>query len=376
MSWSIRLFKVKGIDVQVHLTFLLILVWAAFRWSGTTGAGWTGALFGVVATLLLFASVTLHEIGHSLLALKFNVPVKDITLLPVGGLARIEKMPEKPSEEFRIAIAGPLVNFAIALSLIGLGVVLDLRAVISISDLYQAMGQVSWSGMLAYLTMANVALGIFNLIPAYPMDGGRVLRALLASLLGYVNATRIAVRIGQALAFAVGLWGFMSGSYSLILIAIFVWIGAGQEGRQVEAKEVLDDMTVRQVMTLSPHTLRPQDRLSNAVELILSTMQSDFPVVDQDGLRVLGMLTEEDLLKGLKSYGASSLVSDSMRNVYSSAGPDEPLFGVQEQMGAKRVKSFPILDGEDQLLGLLTSQDINEAYKLFSTFPKLAHAIS
>ncbi len=301
MSWSIKLFEIKGIEVKVHLTFVLILIWAAYRWSGDTGAGWWGALFGVVATLLLFASVTLHEFGHSLQALKFGVPVKDITLLPMGGLARIEKMPEKPSEELRIAIAGPLVNFTIALVLIIVGVLLDTRAVISLGELSRSLGQASWSGMLAYLTMANLALGVFNLIPAYPMDGGRVLRALLALVLDHAQATRIAVRVGQALAFAIGLWGFTNGSYTLILIAIFVWMGAGQEGRQVEAKSVLDEMTVGQAMTRAPHTLTAQDNLSRAVELTLSTAQADFPVVDRAGGSVVGMLSEVDLLKGLKS---------------------------------------------------------------------------
>ncbi len=376
MSWSIKLFKVKGIEVKVHLTFVLILIWGAYRWSGGTGEGWLGALFGVVATLLLFASVTLHEFGHSLQALKYGVPVKDITLLPIGGVARIEKLPEKPGQELRIAIAGPLVNFVIALVLILLGVLLDIRAVISIEELFQSLGRASLSGLLAYLTMANLALGVFNLIPAYPMDGGRVLRAFLAMWLDHARATRVAVRVGQALAFAIGLWGFTSGSYTLILIGIFVWMGAGQEGRQVEAKDVLDEMTVGQAMTRAPYTLKAHDSLSTAVELTLSTSQSDFPVLDLDGDRVIGMLTEADLLKSLKTKGLDSPVRDSMRHKYLASTPDEPLFDVQRRIAAGRVEAIPVMHRDGRLVGLLTSEDINEAYQLLSVRPKLSQAFS
>ena len=194
MSWSIRLFRVQGIDVKVHLTLVLILIWAAYRWSGSTGAGIQGALFGVVATLLLFAAVTLHELGHSFQALKYGVKVRDITLLPMGGLARMEEMPEKPKQELAIALAGPLVNFAIAALLIGLGVLLQTQAVLTLPELYRSLGEANWAGLLAYLTSANLMLGLFNLIPAFPMDGGRVLRALLAMKLDYDKATAIAAR--------------------------------------------------------------------------------------------------------------------------------------------------------------------------------------
>ncbi|MDX9866158.1 MAG: M50 family metallopeptidase, partial [Anaerolineaceae bacterium] len=147
MSWSIKLFKVKGIDIKIHLTFFLILIWAAFRWSGSTGAGLQGALFGVVATLLLFAAVTLHELGHSFQALKFGVKVKDITLMPLGGLAQMEEIPENSKQELRIAIAGPLVNFAIAALLVAVGAILQTQSVISLSELSASLGQASWSGL-------------------------------------------------------------------------------------------------------------------------------------------------------------------------------------------------------------------------------------
>jgi len=182
MSWSIKLFKIRGIDIKVHLTFVLILVWAAYRWGVSTGKGMEGALFGVAVTLLLFLCVTLHELGHSFQALRFGVPVKDITLWPFGGLAQIERMPEKPSQELLIAIAGPLVNLLIGFGLLLLSQVLQLQGWLAIDQLFQLLGDVSWQGLLAYLIMANFALAIFNLIPAFPMDGGRVLRARVNDL--------------------------------------------------------------------------------------------------------------------------------------------------------------------------------------------------
>lgn len=374
MNWSIKLFRVRGIYVKVHMTFVLILVWAAYRWSSGSGAGFQGALFGVVATLLLFVAVTLHEFGHSFQALKYNIPVKDITLMPMGGLARMEEIPEDPVKELRIALAGPLVNFILFGLLVALGAVLSMRAVISIPELFRSLGETNWSGMLAYLTMANLALGVFNLIPAFPMDGGRVFRALLAMKLDYSKATTIAVRVGQGLAWLLGLWGFLSGSYTLILIAVVVWMGASGEGRETDARSVLGEIKVRQAMTRSPEILTAKDTLSRAVDLTLSSSQSDFPVVELGGEEVVGLLTEKDLLNGLKSKGESAAVGEVMQRRFATAMPEDPLYEVQRRMATAKTKTVPVINPSGQLLGLLTSEDINEAYSLFSIRPQLASA--
>ena len=370
MSWSIKLFKVKGIDVKVHLTFVLILIWAAYRWSVSTGEGWMGAVFGIVATLLLFTSVTLHEFGHSLQALKFGIPVHDITLLPMGGLARIEEIPEDPGKEFRIAIAGPLVNFIIAGVLFGIGLLLNTRAIISLDELYLSMGQVSWNGMLAYLTMTNLLLGLFNLIPAYPMDGGRILRAFLAKQLGHSKATNIAVKVGQGLALLFGLWGFMNGIYTLVLIAIFVWMGAGQEGKDTDVKNILNQMKVSQAMTRQPQILRSNDGLFKAIDLTLSTSQSDFPVTEWGSNHVVGLLCEKELLKGLQIHERTTPVRDVMQTTFPKATPDLPLLEAHKQMVSGRVRAMPVVDDEDNIVGLLTATDINEAYRLLSISQK------
>lgn len=371
MSWSIKLFKVKGIDIKIHLTFFLILIWAAFRWSGSTGAGLQGALFGVVATLLLFAAVTLHELGHSFQALKFGVKVKDITLMPLGGLAQMEEIPENSKQELRIAIAGPLVNFAIAALLVAVGAILQTQSVISLSELSASLGQASWSGLLAYLTMANLMLGLFNLIPAFPMDGGRVLRALLARRMDYAQATKIAASVGQGLALLFGLWGFMSGNYTLVLIAIFIWMGAGQESKDVQVKDTLRDIKVRQALTLNPQTLQANDPLAKALELTLSTAQSDFPVLEWGTNQVVGFLSEPDLLRGLKEQDEHMPVREAMRTTYPVAAPDEPLYLALERMRHSRAHAMPVVDPGHQLMGLLTAVDVNEAYRLLSVSPKM-----
>lgn len=372
MNWSLRLFKIKGIDIKVHLTFVLILIWAAYRWSGSTGEGLQGALFGIVATLLLFFSVTLHELGHSLQAIKFGVRVRDITLMPMGGLAQMEEIPEEPNKELRIAIAGPLVNFGIAVLLIAAGYILDRRALLSLEDLRASLGSASWSGLLAYLTSANLMLGLFNLVPAFPMDGGRVLRALLAKKLSYARATKIAAQVGQGLALLMGLWGLMNGSWTLVIIAIFVWMGAGQENQDVRVKHTLGETTVDQVMTRAPLTLQVNDSLSKAVELTLSTSQADFPVLEWGSNRTAGMLTQADLLRGLQSQGAQAAARSVMRTQVPAASPDEPLHAAQQKMLLGRTRALPVQNSDGDLLGLLTADDINEAYRLMAISPAQA----
>ena len=371
MTWSLKLFKVKGIDIKVHPTFVLILIWAAYRWSISTGEGVQGALFGIVATLLLFLSVTLHELGHSFQALKYGVKVRDITLMPMGGLAQMEEIPEDPNKEMRISLAGPLVNFGIALLLIGIGALLDARALLPLNELYTSLGSVSWSGLLAYLTTANLLLGLFNLIPAFPMDGGRALRALLAKKMDHAKATRIASQVGQGFALLMGLWGFMSGSWTLVIIAIFVWIGAGQENQGVQTKHILGEATVGQAMTHSPHALKVNDSLSKAVELTLSTSQADFPVLEWESNRVAGLLTQTDLLRGLQSQGAGAAVRELMQTRITFANPDEPLHAAQQKMLAGRTRAVPVVNSEGELLGLLTTGEINEAYRLMAVSDKL-----
>jgi Zn-dependent protease/CBS domain-containing protein len=371
MSWSIPLLRVRGIAIKVHVTFALIFVWAAYFWGIETGAGPQGALFGVVATLLLFVCVTLHELGHAFQALKYGIKVEDITLLPIGGVARL-RVPDNARQELAIAVAGPAVNVAIAAVLIAIGALTGTTVIEDPSAVSSAMGTANCGSLLPYLTAANIGLVLFNAIPAFPLDGGRVLRALLALRLDYARATAIAVAIGQGLALLLGLVGFTSGNYFLILIAIFVWFGASQEGEQVALRRMLGGATVGQAMIRRPQVLTATDPLGHAVELTLSTAQADFPVVDAGG-HVVGLLTLDDLLRGLRDQPAAT-VSEAMRREFPVARPEESVAAAQGQLAEGRVRALPVVQSDGRLAGLLTAADIGEAMRLLTARPQVVAA--
>ena len=240
------LFTVFGIEVRVHWSFILILAWGAFIYSGGAADPLTGALYGVLVILLLFVCVTLHEFGHALVAKYYKINVPHITLLPIGGVASLERMPDKPLQEFFIAIAGPLVNFVIAALLFfptqWSGAFAGLT---SVQQLIAQMQTPGVSSLLLYLLVTNVGLGLFNLLPAFPMDGGRVLRALLAFGMPYVQATRIAVFVGRLMAALFAIWGILNGQIFLLLIAFFVYVGGGSEQEAVESRAVLRNVKAR-----------------------------------------------------------------------------------------------------------------------------------
>src|SRR5512135_1958337 len=302
MKWQWKIARLWGIDIYMHATFLLIILWVAFSY-------WVqfhtllAALEGVFFILALFACVVLHEYGHALTARRFGVKTRDITLYPIGGVARLERIPEKPSEELWVALAGPAVNVLIALVLmIYMGVLGMPFSLFNIS--------VTSGTFLARLLAANVLLVAFNLIPAFPMDGGRVLRALLAMAMDHLRATQIAATIGQAIAFIFGFIGLFTDPL-LIFIALFVWIGAEQEASMARIKSNLGGIPVSRAMQTNYATLAPQDTLARAVELILAGSQHDFPVVE-DG-RVVGVLERDAFLKALARSGQSEPVASVMR---------------------------------------------------------------
>lgn len=369
MGGSIPLFSVRGISIRMHLTFPLILIWGAIQFGVLNGLGVPGAIFGVTVFLLLFIIVVLHELGHSFAAQYYGMPVSEIVLLPIGGVARLGRIPDEPLHEFVIAIAGPLVNFVLAIILLGLSLAsgqgLDL---INPARLYESMGTLSFSAIYNYVFYSNLFLGIFNLIPAFPMDGGRVLRALLATQMNYVTATRVAVSIGQSLAFLFGLWGFLGGGFFLILIAIFVYLGAGQEGEMVQFRYTLEGLIVEQAYSRQARTLNPQSTLQNAVDLILSSFQADFPICDNG--RLVGMLTQARLLEALNTQGAATPVTEVMLTEVLSASPREEIFTVQQRMAENNLDALPVIEG-DRFLGLITNRDISELYRLISTQPNL-----
>ena len=369
MHWSVKIARVRGIDIRLHVTFLFIVVLFASQYWGMGARGWQGGLFGVVYVLLLFACVVLHELGHSLVAQRFGVQVRDITLWPIGGVARMDDIPRKPSQELLMSIAGPAVNFVIA-AVLGL-LAASLLAVGALGDIMrlpQLMQQPTWQTLLLYLLSTNLVLGLFNLIPAFPMDGGRVLRALLAMALPYVQATRIAVAVGQGLALLLGLAGLLiPGQFTLMLIAIFIFFGAGQEGQTAAARELLGDLRVYQAASRNTRPVSPADRLSHVVDLTLSTHQADFMVIE--GGQLVGVLSRAAVLDALRRHGPDVAVSQVMCGDHPTVAPDDTLLAAQQKMATAACQALPVLEN-GQPVALLTLADINEAYTLMMISPQ------
>lgn len=364
MDHSVQLFTVRGIAIRMHLTFPLILFWAALQFGVLSRAGWEGALFGIVATLLLFVIVVLHELGHSVAAQHYGVEVKQIVLLPLGGVAQLARIPEKPVEELVIAIAGPAVNFGLAM-IFGvlawvLGLNLDPRR---LPGLLLNLSHMSALALFGYTFASNLLLGVFNLLPAFPMDGGRILRALLATRMSFPRATVVAVAVGQALAWAMGLAGFLRGDFFWILIAIFVYAGASQERQLVTLRSVLGGLTVAQAYSHKPLHISPQAPLQSAVDLTLNSFQSDFPVCEGD--RLVGLLTHSKLVEALNRHGARIPVEQVMIRGIEPVRPDDELITAQQRMAEEKLDALPVSDGE-HFLGLITNRDISEIFKLAS----------
>ena len=372
MGSSIRLFSVRGISIRVHITFPLILIWAAIQFGLLTGQGLAGAIFGIVVTLLLFAIVVLHELGHSFAAQYYGVSVKQIVLLPIGGVAQLAQIPEKPGQEFVIAIAGPLVNFGLAILMVIVSLPFGQRVGLAgQGNILASMADLSVGSIFNYVFVANLFLAVFNLLPAFPMDGGRVLRALLATQMDYTRATVIAASIGQFLAWLLGLWGFLGGGFFLILIAIFIYLGAGQERELVRLRHVLRGLTVEQAYSRQAQSLSPQSTLREAIDLTLSTFQADFPVCD--GEELVGLLTYTRLIEALDRHGPDTPVTGVMLTDVSPVTPNEEMFAVQQRLAESKLDALPVAEG-NRFLGLITSRDISELYRLVSSQPGLITA--
>lgn len=354
MKWSWRVATLAGIGVYVHVTFLFLVLWAA--WIGyLPRRSIEGALGHIGFILTLFVIVVLHELGHALAARRYGIETKDITLLPIGGVARLERMPEEPKQELVVALAGPAVNVVLAFII---GVALAVMARFSSWTEVIANGE----GFFFRLLVVNIFLAVFNLLPAFPMDGGRVLRALLAIRIDYVRATRIAASIGQGMAFLfgmIGLLGFVGGPMNpfLILIAVFVWMGAAQEANMVQVKSALGTIRVGQIMITEFRTLAPEDTLSRAVDLLLTTHQQDFPVVEEG--RVVGLLTRSSLVHGLARLGSQMPVADAMERQFATADAQELVESVFARLQGAHARSMPVLLN-DQLVGMINSENVGE----------------
>jgi Zn-dependent protease len=340
--------EIAGIGIYVHATFLLLLGWVAFSYY-LAGQSIAMIVNGVAFMLALFGIVVLHELGHALTAKRFGIQTRDITLLPVGGVARLERMPDDPKQELWVALAGPAVNVVLAAVLF---VALWLTSgPPSLSNLSMVSGNF-WEKLL----WVNVSLAAFNLLPAFPMDGGRVLRALLAMRMDYVRATQIAAHVGQGMALLFGFIGLFYNPF-LVFIALFVWMGASQEASMVQMKSALGGIPIQAAMIKDFRTLAPSDTLERAVEHILAGFQQDFPVVEQE--RVVGVLTRNDLLKALSQRGTNGRVEDAMQRQFETADPNEMLETVFVRLQARGCHSLPLVRN-GQLAGILTMDNVGE----------------
>lgn len=346
MGWSITIGRIAGTAVRLHFTFLLFLAWIAI--ADYAAGGTAAAVTSLVFILLVFLCVTLHEFGHILMAQRFGIRTPEVILSPIGGIANMERMPEQPVQELLVAIAGPLVNVVIVLLLMaGFG--------LGLSDL--AGLDFETATLVQRLAVVNATLVLFNLIPAFPMDGGRMLRAVLAMALEPAKATEIAARIGQGFAFLFVLLGLFYNPI-LMLVGIFIYFAAGSEAQTSAFNRFASRLRVRDAMEASPALLRGTEPLSRAVDLLLSTPQREFPVVDDVG-SVAGLLDREAMLVGIKMHGAHEPIATMMRPS-SPVPPDMALTDAFAHLRSRGLKAETVIDRAGRVIGILTLENIAE----------------
>jgi Zn-dependent protease/CBS domain-containing protein len=350
MKWSWKLGTVGGIDLYVHATFFLLIAWVGVTY--WLAGGSAAALSGIAFILALFACVVLHELGHAFTARRYGIRTRDITLLPIGGVARLERIPDNPRQEVWVSLAGPAVNVVIAAALYGWLV---------ISHTWRPLSTTTTTDgpFLERLLLVNVSLAVFNLLPAFPMDGGRVLRALLALRMEYVRATHVAAQVGQAMALGFGLLGLFTNPF-LVFIALFVWIGAAQEASMVQMRTGLSGIPVSRAMVTDFRSVAPDDPAKRVLELIIAGSQQDFPVVDGgQGGKLAGVLLRSDVLKALAQQGSDWRVRDVMRREFEVVDAADMLDTALARLQSCNCHTLPV-SSRGALVGLLTMENVGE----------------
>lgn len=362
MRWKIKIGRYAGIDVYIHMTFFLLLLWVGLsHWM--QGAGVGGMVIGLIFILAIFACVTLHEYGHALAARHFGIQTRDILLLPIGGLARLERMPRDPVQEIYVALAGPAVNLVIAAALF---IWLQMTSSFEpLSNLTVVSGP-----LLERLMVVNLFLLGFNLIPAFPMDGGRVLRAGLAMRGDYFRATQQAAHVGQGFALVFGLAGLLMGHPMLVFIALFVWIGAAHEAGMAHLSTAMGGVPVVQAMVTDFKTLNHDDPLERAVTLTIAGSQNDFPVT-RDG-SVVGVLRQSELLSALRNDGDKRPVYEYMQRSFTTVEKDEMLESAFRKLTDCQCHTLPVLEGES-VVGLLTMDNVGEFIRIQTALGNKGH---
>ena len=352
MKGALKIGSVSGIKIEVHWTFTLLLIWVAFL-EIQKGSDLNRILLNEALILVLFVCVILHELGHALTAKKFGVKTKNILLLPIGGVATLEKMPEKPAQELWIALAGPAVNVVIAILLL---LVVPVRSYFNFDSivLEEMLYEPTLQNFLFYLFIANVMLVVFNLIPAFPMDGGRVLRALLSFKLGRVSATNIAASIGQGLAFIFFVLGLFFNPF-LILIALFIFLGAYGENQMVKQGDLLEGHVVKEATLTNITRLRPSNNLKEVIDILLAGTEKDFVVIENE--KILGILTQKDIIKHAKT--PSVLVGDIMQRKFKTVDVTTEIIKVLQSIRKEDSDFYPVVEN-GQLVGAIDTTNISE----------------
>ncbi len=338
--------KIAGIKLNIHPTFLILLIWVGF--TTLFSGGTTADVFSEIAFILvLFLSVVLHELGHALAAKSYGIATKDITLLPIGGVARLERMPEEPKQELIVAAAGPAVNVLIAgVLFVGLLISGAISGPVEMGMLLDNF----WLRLLS----VNLTLVLFNLIPAFPMDGGRVLRAILASRMDYTKATRTAANIGRGFAVLMGIAGFIINPW-LVLTAIFIWSGAGAEADAVEMKADMEGLMVRDAMISQFYQVEANQPLDIVFQLSMTTGQQNIPVVSNG--HFLGIIRRQDLIQSLDRLGNRAPAYAAIGSEPTGLDPEQPLNDVLPKFALNRI--LPVVEN-GQLIGLITPESVQQ----------------
>ena len=360
MKWSVSIGRIFGINFRIHVTFFLLLFFIFTSVLKERGFG--GAVLATLFICAVFVCVLIHEVGHSLIGRHFGKEARSITLLPIGGVATMVEIPEKPAQEIAMSLVGPLINVVIA------GV------------LYLFVGH--WAGIaspnlepgsvrafFAELIGVNIMLAIFNLIPAFPMDGGRVLRGILAAKMDYVRATSAAVFIGQGLAVVFIFYGLFF-NWWLALIGVFLYMGAGGEKQHVLLRSLLHQVPVSEAMITDFRSVHPDEAIAGVLERFHHGSQEDFPVISEAGLE--GILTRDRILASIHDKGLSVRVSDVMDRTFVSVDPDMPLDEVYKTLLASRKTAVAVVD-KGEVTGMVCLDGISR-YLMFKTALSAKHS--
>jgi Zn-dependent protease/CBS domain-containing protein len=343
---SVGTVPIFGVPVRFHFTFILLLIFLLSIGIGDRQSGASTALY----VLALFASVLLHELGHTLIARRYGIRTIEIVMFPIGGVSRPERQP-KPSEELWISLAGPMVNLLIAVALMAW--MTAQQGWVAVETLREPTD----ANLAERIALGNLALFLFNLLPAYPMDGGRILRSVLALGRPVEEATRIAAGAGQVLAVLIGCAGLLWGNFIMMFVALFVYLGAFQEGVAAKGRILTSGYPVRAAMITDFRTLTHGQTIRDAGNLLLSTSQHDFPVMH--GESVIGILTRAGLVNAMLTQGPDAYVSSAMTRDFPRVSPDMPLTDVLPKLSSPGACVL-VMDGEDHLVGMLNSEHLSQ----------------